>query len=252
MISQEYDSRSKRYSITFDNGLSFSSSVPDGYVGPGPVQLVLPEAKAQEASLYLEDQPLEHDATCYLEEPGIYRLKAGDSTLSFAICTATGSMDIYPAPRGTHFAEASLEGEPLSLDSEAYVLMKGDGQYHLVLEGEAGERFNVGIRKDTRPPEVSVAVRGGSAVIQYLSEDIKEVLLEKDGEPVEGFHANSITKPGRYRLTVTDEAGNETVTDFVLKYRVNAYGITAAVLVILVIAGGVAFVVHTKKTVKIR
>jgi hypothetical protein len=41
-------------------------------------------------------------------------------------------------------------------------------------------------------------------------------------------------------------------TEFTLKYQVNKYGIAAVVLIILVIAGLAAFVVHVKRTVKIR
>lgn len=101
-------------------------------------------------------------------------------------------------------------------------------------------------------PEVTVTIKGGGAQIEYPSEDIEEIILEKDGEVVEGFHGTRITEPGKYRLTVKDSEGNTTVQEFALKYRMNGYGIMAIVLSIAVIAGIAAFVMYTKKNMKIR
>lgn len=101
-------------------------------------------------------------------------------------------------------------------------------------------------------PEVTVTVKGGTAEIQYLSDDIEETVLEKDGEVLEEFYGTTITEPGRYRLTVKDSEGNETVQEFTLKYKMNGYGVMAIVLCIAVIAGIAAFVIHTKKNMKIR
>ncbi len=61
-----------------------------------------------------------------------------------------------------------------------------------------------------------------------------------------------IDRPGQYRLTVTDEAGNVASSQFVVRYRVDRYGVFAVVLVILLFTAGAVFVIHTKRTVKIR
>ena len=67
-----------------------------------------------------------------------------------------------------------------------------------------------------------------------------------------GDYDTAISTPGKYRLTVADKAGNETVYEFALKYQVNMYGVAAVLLCILVIVGVVVFVLHTKKNMKIR
>lgn len=120
------------------------------------------------------------------------------------------------------------------------------------MTGESGEVLEVVLRKDTEAPQVTVNIRGGTAQIQYISDDIEKVTLEKDGEIQEGFAGYTIDSPGAYRLTAVDEAGNASSTEFTLKYQVNMYGIVAVVLVILLIAGGAVFVIHVKKTVRVR
>ena len=51
---------------------------------------------------------------------------------------------------------------------------------------------------------------------------------------------------------VSDEAGNVSSSEFTLKYHVNVYGIVAVILGVLLIAGGIIFAIHIKRTVKVR
>ena len=97
-----------------------------------------------------------------------------------------------------------------------------------------------------------VHVKGGKADIQYLSDDITDIILEKDGEIQEGFSGYIVNSPGAYKLMVSDAAGNVSSSEFTLKYHVNVYGIVAFVLGALLIAGGIVFVIHIKKNVKVR
>ena len=120
------------------------------------------------------------------------------------------------------------------------------------MEGEDANELEVVLLKDTTVPEVVVTVKGGSAAIQYVSDDIVSVSLERNGEAVEGFGGTMISEPGNYHLTVADAAGNAAAVDFVLNYQVNMYGILAVVLVIAVIVALVVFVLHTKKNMKVR
>ena len=120
------------------------------------------------------------------------------------------------------------------------------------MEGNAGEELEVVLKKDTEAPEVQVTVDGGKAGIQYLSDDITEIALMKNGTNVDGFHGTIISSPGNYRLTVSDAAGNETVREFALKYQINLYGIAAVFMCILIVIGAAVFVYHTKRNMKIR
>ena len=250
--SQVYDPMRGKYVVTLENGIELVSTVPEGYVGPESVEVTVVEGVASRAELYRDDEPVEFISGNSQMEPGVYRLVLDGKSYSFTIAGQISTMDYYPAPAGMRFTEVFLEDEKQELQSDQLVTMKEDGTYTIFMEGEAGDELKVVLVKDTEAPEVLVTVNGGSAAIQYASGDIETITLEKDGAIVEGFHGTAISTPGKYRLTVADKAGNETVYEFALKYQINMYGVTAVLLCILVIVGVVVFVLHTKKNMKIR
>lgn len=250
--TQVYNPSRRVYLVTLENGKDLVSNVPEGYIGSATVQVTVAEEDAETAVLYRGDEPVEYVRGEVVTEPGSYRLVLDGCAYTFAVASRTGTLDIYPAPAGTHFTAASLDGESISLESDRYVQMEQDGTYVLSMAGEAGDTLEVTLVKDTQAPEFEVTLQGGTASIQYLSDDIDKIVLERNGDPVEGFSGYTVSSPGTYRLIVTDAAGNEASAEFALSYHVNAYGIAAVILVILVIAGAIAFVIHTKKTIKIR
>ncbi len=250
--TQKYDTGSRQYQVTFTDGSGLGANVPEGYMGSGPVAITVPKAEEERAVLYRDDEPVEYVWGDSLTEPGHYRAELEGGAWSCTIASYVSGTDYYPAPAGMEFVSAFLDGEPMELSSRAWMPMEQDGQYQFTLEGQGGETLEGMLLKDTTPPEIGVTVKGGTAAIQYLSEDIETIRLEKNRELVEGFSGYAIDSPGDYLLTVADYAGNEASSRFTLKYRVNRYGVVAVVLVILLILGGAVFVVHTKKTVKIR
>lgn len=249
---QVYDPGAKAYKTTFQDGQTLSANVPEGYMGPEAVELRFQETG--EAVLYRDDQPVEYSSGDALTEPGHYRLELDGKPWSFTIASYVDRACFYGAPAGMQFAAASLDGEPLELTSKRYVPMEADGVYRFALESVSGEpaALDVSLTKDTQPPVFEVKVGGGSASVRYQSEDIQEVRLERDGELLEGVSVERIDRPGQYRLTAVDHAGNVASSQFVVRYRVNRYGVFAVVLVLLLLAGGAVFVIHTKRTVKIR
>ncbi len=246
---QVYDSASGIYEVTFENGRTLAANVPEGYVGPGAVELSVSEGRVK---LYRDDQPVEFTQGQSLTEPGYYRLEADGQPWSFVIASAVRQMDSYPAPAGMAITGAALDGEPRKLSSDRYVSMKEDGLYQIFMTGEDREELEVFLKKDTQAPQVQVAVTGGTADIQYLSDDVETIVLEKNGEVQSGFSGYAIKDPGAYRLTVSDEAGNVSSQEFTVRYRLNIYAVAAIVLILLVAAGVVVFVMHMKKNVKVR
>lgn len=247
--TQAYDSAAGRYLVTFQNGRTLTSNVPEGYMGPSAVELSVSEG---EAELYRDDEPVEYTRNMSISEPGYYRLDVDGQIWSFTIASAVNRMEYYLLPAGMEVTGVSLDGEALETPEGRYVHMKDDGQYRIAMAGKDGDVLEAVIRKDTEPPQFSVDVKGGTAHIQYLSEDIARTVLEKNGEVQEGFSGYAISSPGSYRLSAVDEAGNVSSVSFTLKYKVNKYGIAAVVLVILLLAGGAVFVIRIKKTVKVR
>lgn len=247
--TQVYDSSRGRYEVTFGNGRTLSSNVPEGYMGPSTVELLVSEG---EGNIYRNDELLEYAESMSLKDSGYYRLDIDGQMWSFVITSAVGSTDYYMAPEGLEFTSVYFEGEPKELPPGKYLPMREEGQYQISMTGKEGEVLEVVLRKDTKPPQFTVNVKGGTAQLQYESDDIERVILEKNGEIQEGFSGYTIDSPGSYRLTAVDEAGNTSSAEFSLKYQVNMYGIVAVVLVILLIAGGALFVIHVKRTVRVR
>lgn len=247
---QVYVEARNSYLVTMDNGRELVSSVPSGFVGPGSVELMVAEGESCE--LFRDDVPVEYIRGNSLVEEGSYRMSLDGDEFAFTIVSAVNQMKLYPAPLGHRFVKALRDEEELKLSSGRYVPMDEDGVYHLVMEGDGGASMEFDLIKDTEAPQAAVTVNKGTASIQYLSEDISRITLERDGEVVEGFSGYQISKPGSYRLTVADRAGNESSAYFVLRYSVNKYGIVAVVLILLTIAGAVVFTVHVKKNIKIR
>ncbi len=247
---QVYVPSRKSYLVTMNNGRELVSNVPAGYIGPGSVEIVIPEGEACE--LYRNDEQIEYIPGNSLMDSGVYRVSLDGNEFTFAIASDVNRMELYPAPLGMRFTKGTLNGEELSLNTDRYVYMGQEGNYVFVLEGTEGQQMEFGLKKDTTAPEASVTIEGGTATIQYLSDDISRITLEKDGTVVEGFSGYQVDTPGSYRLTVADSAGNQGVASFTLKYSVNKYGIAAVILLVLALAGIVAYVIHVKKTIKIR
>ncbi len=247
---QVYVEARDSYLVTMNNGRELVSSVPSGFTGPGSVELIV--AEGESCQLFLNDEPVEYIRGNSLVDEGSYRMSLDGDEFAFTIVSSVNQMELYPAPLGHRFVKALRDEEELKLSSGRYVPMEEDGVYHLVMEGEGGASMEFDLIKDTQAPEAAVTVGKGTASIQYLSEDISRIILERDGEVVEGFAGYQISQPGSYRLTVADQAGNESTAFFTLRYSVNKYGIVAAVLILFTIAGAVVFTVHVKKNMKIR
>ncbi|MCD8082309.1 MAG: hypothetical protein LUE86_01985 [Clostridiales bacterium] len=249
---QSYDTASSRYLLTFESGVSLLSNVPEGYVGPGSVELTVEAEDAEQVQLYRNDEAIEYVRGDSLTTEGSYRLMSGGQAFSFTIMKAVNQTLMLPAPAGMRYTAVTLNGAAYSDFDEYHVTLEQEGEYQLTLEGESGETLSVSLRKDTTPPEVLVTVDSTGAQIRYVSEDIADIELSKDGNIQEGFAGTSLSDPGSYVLTVTDEAGNQSSTSFQVSYRINTYAIVAIVIVVLIIAGIAGFVLYTKRTIRIR
>ena len=250
--SQIYDPMIGKYRVTLENGIELISTVPEGYIGPDSVGLTVQDDALPEIKLYRNDELQDFVNGNSLMESGVYRLVADGKAYTFRIVSQASDLEYYPAPAGMRFTGLFLGDEPQNLQSDQLLAMDSDGIYTIFMEGNAGEELEVVLKKDTEAPEVQVTIDGGNASIQYLSDDIAEIALVKNGTNVDGFHGTIISSPGNYRLTVSDAAGNETVREFALKYQINLYGIAAVFMCILIVIGAAVFVYHTKRNMKIR
>ena len=248
--TQVYNSATGKYEVTFENGQILTANIPEGFTGPGAVEILV--SGGESTALYRNDAPVEYIPGNSITEPGYYRLDVDGQMWSFVIASSIKELDRYLAPAGMEITQASFDGETVEVLCPRYLPMEADGQYQITLTGKEGQGVQAVLIKDTLPPDIRVTVKGGRADIEYLSQDIALITLEKDGQIQEGFGGYVVSEPGSYKLSVTDGAGNVSSRQFTLKYQVNVYGIAAVALVIMLIIGGAVFVIHVKRTVKVR
>ena len=95
-----------------------------------------------------------------------------------------------------------------------------DGEYTIVFENHDGHKTTYTFTIDTKAPEI--AVDGAKAegatntnVSVNYDEDGLTAIIEKDGTEVNDYASGTvISEDGKYIVTVTDKAGNETKTSF--------------------------------------
>lgn len=249
-IVQSYNPVSGRYDITTADGRSFSSSVPEGMTGCAEAVLYL--GAETEYALYKDGSMIEYASAVPLKDRGSYRLEMGGSAFHFTVGTYLRETNLYTAPMGMRISEIIFDSEKITPEHERYVRMEEDGVYEILLSGAGNDTIQAVLVRDSVAPEAELKLTKGTASITYLSEDIADVVLIKDGEEPQEFHGTEINSPGNYQLILTDQAGNESSYDFSLSFSLNLYAIFAVALVVLLIVGGIVFVRYTKRNMKVR
>lgn len=247
---QTYDKTKNLYRIVFSNGFAFSSNVPENMITSSAVRLTLD--KDSSCQLYRGEEEVPWEADTVLTEYGQYRLVSGEGEFRFEITNTYVNRSEFKAPVGTEITGITFNDETLRLTDRYSFAMTEDGKYTISLTGEGGEQHRVILNRDTAPPEFTVAVERQKAAIIYLADDMAAITLKKGGEEPKPFSSTVVTAPGRYVLTVTDRAGNESSQEFTLRYHLNAYAVTAILLIVAGIAGGVVFLTRKKRNLGVR
>lgn len=247
---QTYEKGKNAYQVVFSNGFTFLSQVPENMITSSSVQLTLKEDS--DCKLFLGEEEIPWEADTKLTEFGQYRLVSGDEEFGFEITNTYVNRDEFSAPVGTEITEAEFQNEKVQLTDTRSFAMKEDGKYTFLLTGDGGERYNVVLNRDTAAPEFTVAVERQQASITYLANDMAAITLQKKGEEPKAFSSTLVTAPGNYILTVTDRAGNAASQEFTLRYHLNAYAVTAIVMLVAGIVGGAVFMIRKKRNLGVR
>ncbi len=249
-LTQSYNPATGRYDIFTAGGARFSSTVPEGIRACRDAVLYLEDGVL--FSLYKDGEALEYVSGNVLKDRGDYWLETGGSVFHFSIGAYVTGENLYTAPLGMTISQAVYNGEIMPAEYGRYVWMENDGIYEFLLAGETGETFEIALTKDSIPPEAELDISKGRATILQMSEDTETAVLAKDGGDPQELKGTEISSPGKYRLTLTDYAGNENTYEFSLVYQMNFYAVFAVILVIVLIAGAVIFIRYTKRNMKIR
>ena len=138
----------------------------------------------------------------------------------------------------------------LFLDDRTVHLIQ-DGYYEFTFDDAAGTR-EVTVTLDTEDPIFTVEVQPNEAAITYFSDDVARCVLYKGDELIsDPAIVTSVTDAGRYRLYVYDGAGNRSMSEFTVRYRINAAAVIAILAVLWIIAGVVVYLIRMKTKVKV-
>lgn len=247
--SQVYLEDEKMYLVTLENGFAFRSSVPEGMLINQSVAIYPGEGQY---TLYRGEEETALNERQEAAEYGIYRLVSGEYEFAFEISNTYVNRDTFTAPKGTRILAASFNGNSLDTGKGTLLTMEADGSYLVTLEGDYGETLEVELNRDTEPPAVEVEIEGQAARITYSSTDLASVTLSKNGGEPQEFNGFTITETGSYVLAVTDRAGNQTLKEFSLRYKVNMYGVIAIAAVVAAIAAGAVMLVRKKRNLTVR
>ncbi len=266
-LETEYDASTGYYKMTLLTGDSFYSNVPDGMVTNRAV-LMLPNDNIR-YELYKGGERVEYTPGEYIQEPGDYTMipvednldyegyyRMGRPMMKFRVVTGPVSdLGTVSAPQAMQIAAVRHDSVDVTKDamvSPNVASIGSDGAWEVDLQGVEG-LTTVQVTRDTEPPVVQVQTGPNVANITYLSEDTATATLMRGNELIsEGQLVQRVTQAGRYQLTVRDRAGNETVTNFSVQYRINAFAIIAIVMVVALIAAIVLLLRRAGTKVRVR
>lgn len=128
-----------------------------------------------------------------------------------------------------------------------------DGAYEVgVIVGGKTYTFNVTVDGTAPTLKLNGVENGGitkdGVKLTELSETA-EVKVFKDGKEIEYKPGDEITEVGKYKVTATDECGNQTVYEFEIEKSVNGWLIAFIIIGVLVLAGGVTVFILKRKEI---
>ena len=148
----------------------------------------------------------------------------------------------------TSLTEEAVEESAAEQETDTSVLREQSfntetGIYTIKLEN--GKQLMINVEDNYKGP--------GPVQFAVAEEDLPLTSLYRGDEKITmNSNSRTVTENGKYTIAMSDENGTISTVVFTIPYQLNFYGILAIGLIILVIAGVVAFVVLTKKNFKVR
>ena len=248
------------YSVT-GTSLSVRSNVANNMVTTDPVSIVADDGL--EIELYKNSkQQTDLDLTS-ISTPGQYTVVAkgtetSDQLMAFTVVSKnTGAIDRYVLPSGFAVSEVICDGKKLTDISVSEVDLSQEGEYEIKYRCKAtGVDYQLKLDIDHTPPEyklvgVHKGIARGQVTVDGLTEN-DQVSLKYNGKEVGMPLGGIIRNVGRYRLTVTDKAGNSKAEDFTIRMYLNYQGIIFVTLIMALIIATIAFMVLSRKNMRIR
>lgn len=249
-----YDKDKGRFLYTV-GGMEIGMSVPDGMITNKAVAITVPAGI--EPSIYRDGKLLSKPELSSIADPGAYVVYFGDNVggIEFTIVSEQNSYLMqYTMPTSFSVDSVIYNDQPIAA-SKTYVDFSNEGDYRISYHSDlVGLSYELSLRIDHTTPTLEFTnltngYAAGPVEILGVSEN-ETVTVMRDG--VEVAYQQVLTVPGKYTVTVSDQAGNSNTYHFTISVYVNLNGwmILAAVLVLIVLIGLYMWI--SRKRLKIR
>lgn len=246
-----YDGSTGRYLVSTAAG-EFRCTAVDGMVTTQPVSI---EPYGTQLTVYRDGAEVAAAEYDSLALPGEYVVYAGSGDEGRGVMTftvvgrVTNRIYGYAVPEGFFVRRALWNGEEMGFE-RYFVNMEGEGDYLIEYRCPAADlTYTLETSIDRTPPELAVNGRLGrdgrvhSAVTFRVLDENGTIDVWKDGAPYRASYSadgsGTLSEPGEYTLSITDEAGNRSTYDFEIMVYLDGHSIVFLAL-LLGIVGTVA------------
>lgn len=264
-IVESQDPLTGQYLETLFTGTSFGASVQNGATVNGSVSFRFPTENTLAVQVTKNGESYDYKVGNDFTESGWYCMDIRDTVSGYAevyegketpkfyfqiINDPVKDLTIVTVPQGEVVKSFTWNGREQG-DHTSWVTFPYDGTYVLTYTTAAGEDTTVTIEKDSRPPKLQVSARNGRASIE-TDHETDQILVYRNGERVTTPADGQITGAGQYEIYATDLAGNTSMTTVKLGNGIGPATVIAVLLILILIGGGVGFVIHIKRNTSMR
>ena len=263
-VTYDYEQNEYTYTLPNNNTISVRSNVPDKMITTKSVSIYYDSDIL--AKLYLDGEELDTtdmDLT-EIEDVGSYALVISDADseyqlLSFTIVPEkTGMIYNYQMPDGFEIVEVAIDDEVQNISDKKIAKMKNDGDYLVSYKCKASKvEYVLKVTIDHTSPALEIdgvdddGRAHGPVTVSGIEKD-DSVTVTKDGEKFKLDKEGYIKMPGKYEISVTDDAGNNVTREFEIKFYLDRQGLLFGLLALAVIISIVVYMVRARKKLRVR
>jgi hypothetical protein len=263
------------YETVIGVGELLLSNIPNGLITNGPVFLLFP---TENVTITRNSLPFAYIPGTPIELAGQYvvsvtmEVQLRVDVFHFRVVTTPiNDLAEFTAPEGFDITEALVDGIPMQiLDPRVFPVWE-DGEYHLTFTGRDAQ-YGVTVHIKRTPPQLVFMrlTESGSMEGMTVPEDgdgmfegpvvfapaeqgdnlltIQVIFNRSAYSPTN----NTLTEPGRYRLTVTDVAGNSTTYTFRILYIMDVPTIWIIIIASLMVVALGVYLTRNRLTMRVR
>ncbi len=245
------------FSLPSGTGCTVASSVYDGMVVQGSVRLSVDNLSL--VDIYRDGELVSVAEYENLQTPGTYIVRdlSNDTQLfTFTIVgKMTGALYAYRVPAPFSVYRVQFEGNNVNTATNL-VSMSEEGEYYIEYgDYNTGKTYELNVLADHIPPELEISGVNekniaSTTVILGKREANSTLTMTRNGEPE--AVKDELDQPGEYVLTYTDEAGNSSLYHFTIRLFFDTSAKMFLLLFLLVAAAAGAFMIYSRKHMRVR